>query len=115
MGEKTIRQRMNEFFDGCGHNQFTTKELVDRFDCSKTCAQRYRRKWDENRRRRDKIAFDRVVDTYTCDGCSWRPWCEHAVTLGLPIYCENVTKDDLAFAERIGEKRQLLARYMSNS
>ncbi len=94
-GKKTLRRRMYELFDGVGHNDFETSELVARFDCSTTAAQRYRRQW--SKRRYPISEYSNV----TCDECEHLSECRQLDALHLPVRCETVTDDDRIYVEKV--------------
>jgi len=78
-GKLTIRLQMFEFFNQAGHNNFTTAELAERFDCSPTVALRYRKQWE-------KWAEDQK-DKAVCERCTMRDEPGNPVEDGLCQWC----------------------------
>lgn len=79
-GQLSIRIRMFKFFDTEGHNDFTPKELAERFNCSQTTAAIYRRQWEG-------WGCRKSPDVPSCKRCSMRDSVDNPVRGGLCQWC----------------------------
>ena len=80
-GKITVRLRMNEFFNRQGHSDFTSRELAERFDCSMTCAARYRRFWAEEKEKEERGP--------RCIRCGFYGWEKSPILeTGRCLWCE---------------------------
>jgi transcriptional regulator with XRE-family HTH domain len=60
-----------------------------------------------------EVVKEPVVDRVPCDGCKVRARCKADELVGLPVWCERITKGDVATAEIKGLGERLAARYES--